>query len=275
MLLVAGPYSLPLGKRTLVMGILNVTPDSFSDGGKFNSLDRALRHAEKLKADGADILDIGGESTRPGADDVSTEEELERVIPIIEQISKRIDLPLSIDTYKAKVAKESIQAGAHIINDVWGAKRDDDMPNVMGELQVPVILMHNRMPSPYQHLIKDVLQDLQISIDLVKRAGVTKDKIILDPGIGFAKNVEENIQVMQHLNRIVNLGYPVLLATSRKSFIGHTLDLPPEERVEGTLATVGWGINQGCHIVRVHDVRQTVRFCKMMDVLKGAVRENG
>ncbi|WP_083964255.1 dihydropteroate synthase [Shimazuella kribbensis] len=257
------------------MGILNVTPDSFSDGGKFNSLDRALRHAEKLKADGADILDIGGESTRPGADDVSTEEELERVIPIIEQISKRIDLPLSIDTYKAKVAKESIQAGAHIINDVWGAKRDDDMPNVMGELQVPVILMHNRMPSPYQHLIKDVLQDLQISIDLVKRAGVTKDKIILDPGIGFAKNVEENIQVMQHLNRIVNLGYPVLLATSRKSFIGHTLDLPPEERVEGTLATVGWGINQGCHIVRVHDVRQTVRFCKMMDVLKGAVRENG
>jgi dihydropteroate synthase len=257
------------------MGILNVTPDSFSDGGKFNSLDRALKHAEKLKTEGADILDIGGESTRPGAGYVSTEEELERVIPMIEQISKRIDLPLSIDTYKSKVAEEAIHAGAHIINDIWGAKKDKDMPKVMGQLQVPVILMHNRTPSPYQHIIQDVLKDLQESIDLVERAGVTKDNIILDPGIGFAKNVEENIQVMQHLDEMVKLGYPVLLATSRKSFIGYTLDLPPEERVEGTLATVGWGIHQGCHIVRVHDVEQTVRFCKMMDVLRGAVREHG
>ncbi|MCH5585879.1 dihydropteroate synthase [Shimazuella sp. AN120528] len=256
------------------MGILNITPDSFSDGGMFDSLDRALKHAEKLKRDGADILDIGGESTRPGFRAVSVEEELERVIPIIEKVSTRIDLPISIDTYKAQVAKEAIQAGAHIINDVWGAKKDADMPRVMGELQVPVILMHNRVDAAYQNLINEVIEDMESSITLVKDAGVSGKNIILDPGIGFAKTVEENIYVMQHLDELVALGYPVLLGTSRKSFIGYTLQLDVDQRLEGTLATVGWGITKGCHIIRVHDVQQTVRFCQMMDVLKGAV-ENG
>jgi dihydropteroate synthase len=275
LLLIAGSYSLPIQKRTLVMGILNVTPDSFSDGGKFHSLDRALFHAEKLKADGADILDIGGESTRPGFQYVTPDEELERVIPVIEALSKRIDLPISIDTYKAKVAQEAIRAGAHMINDVWGAKKDSDMPRVMGELQVPVILMHNRETAVYGNLMEDVTQDLMSSIRIVRQAGVEEANIILDPGIGFAKSVAENILVMRYLDEIVQMGYPVLLGTSRKSFIGHTLDLPTEERLEGTLATVGWGINKGCQIMRVHDVQQTVRFCKMMDVLKGAAGENG
>lgn len=274
-MLVAGPYSLPLRKRTLVMGILNVTPDSFSDGGKFDTLDRALKHAEKLKQDGADILDIGGESTRPGFHAVSAEEELERVIPIIEKLSVRIDLPISIDTCKAQVAKESIRAGAHIINDIWGAKKDADMPKVMGELQVPVILMHNRTVAAYHNLINDVIEDLYTSISLVKDAGLSEENIILDPGIGFAKTIEENVQVIRDLDKLVALGYPVLLGTSRKSFIGHTLRLEVDERLEGTLATVGWGITKGCHIMRVHDVQQTVRFCKMMDVIKGAIRENG
>lgn len=274
-MLAAGSYSLPLGKRTLVMGILNVTPDSFSDGGKFNSLDRALMHAEKLKEDGADILDIGGESTRPGFQAVSVEEELDRVIPIIEKLSARIDLPISIDTYKAQVAREAVKAGAHIINDVWGAKKDAQMPKVMAESQVPVILMHNREAIAYRDLINEVIEDIQTSITLVKSAGVAERNIILDPGIGFAKTIAENIQVMQHLDKLVALGYPVLLGTSRKSFIGHTLQLEVDQRLEGTLATVGWGIMKGCHIMRVHDVQQAVRFCQMMDVLKGAAKENG
>jgi dihydropteroate synthase len=231
--------------------------------------------SEKCKADGADILDIGGESTRPGSSIVSVEEELERVIPVIEKLASHIDLPLSIDTYKAQVAAEAIKAGAHIINDIWGGKLDHQMPKVMAGLQVPVILMHNRQIAQYHHLIEDVKQDLRDSVQLVTQTGLAKDKIILDPGIGFAKNFEENVAVMQHLDEIVALGYPVILGTSRKSFIGQTLQLPPEERVEGTLATVGWGVVKGCHIVRVHDVRETVRFCRMMDAIKGATGEHG
>jgi dihydropteroate synthase len=257
------------------MGILNLTPDSFSDGGKYNSVDRALMHAETLKADGADILDIGGESTRPGHSVISIEEELERVIPVIEKLTAHIELPISIDTYKAQVAVEAIGAGAHIINDIWGAGLDHQMPKVMADLQVPVILMHNRQTAQYHHLMEEVKQDLRDSVQLVRQAGLAEDKIILDPGIGFAKNIDENIEIMQHLEEIVALGYPVLLGTSRKSLIGQTLQLPPNERVEGTLATVGWGVVKGCHIVRVHDVRETVRFCRMMDVLKGVSGQHG
>lgn len=263
----AGKYRLSTYKRTLVMGILNVTPDSFSDGGRFNRLDAALAHARKLAEEGADILDIGGESTRPTATPVSLDEELERVIPVIEKISREIDLPISVDTYKAEVAKQAIQAGAHILNDVWGAKYDPEMAKVAAETNAPIILMHNRRQAHYHSLLEEMIADLKESVNIVKQAGVKEEKIILDPGIGFAKNYEENLRVMRHLDQIVALGYPVLLGTSRKSMIGHALGLPPDERVEGTAATVAFGVAQGCQIVRVHDVKEMVRVCRMMDAM--------
>ncbi|TCP66229.1 dihydropteroate synthase [Baia soyae] len=265
-----GNRELPIGKRTLVMGILNVTPDSFSDGGHYQTVERAFLHAKKLIDEGADLLDIGGESTRPGAEMVSLDEELERVIPVVKRITAEFDTPISIDTYKAQVAKEAVQSGAHIINDVWGAKKDPLMASVMSELDVPVILMHNREVPEYLDLIEDVKKDLQDSIQLVMQAGVKPDRIWLDPGIGFAKSLQENVWVMQHLDQLVKMGYPVLLGTSRKSMIGKILDLPPTERVEGTLATVGFGIQKGCQVMRVHDVQETVRFCRMMDALVSA-----
>ena len=265
--LTCGPYELPLENKTLIMGILNVTPDSFSDGGRYNESERAIMRARELVEHGADILDIGGESTRPGAEKVSLEMELERVIPIIKAISKEVQVPISIDTYKAEVAKQAIQAGAHIINDVWGAKGDPDMPAVAAELQVPIILMQNRKERNYQQLIPDMISDLFDSITLVKRAGVKDENIILDPGIGFAKTFEDNLNVMQQLEHFHTLGYPLLLGTSRKRFIGHVLDLPAEERMEGTGATVCLGIQKGCQIVRVHDVKQIARMAKMMDAM--------
>lgn len=265
--LTCGPYNLPLGEKTLIMGILNATPDSFSDGGKYNEAERAVLRAKELVEQGADILDIGGESTRPGAEKVSLEQELERVIPVIQAISKEVQVPISIDTYKAEVAKQAIQAGAHIINDVWGAKGDPDMPAVAAELQVPIILMQNRKERDYHQLIPDMISDLFESITLVKRAGVKDENIILDPGIGFAKTFEDNIEVMQKLDHFHTLGYPLLLGTSRKRFIGHVLDLPAEDRMEGTGATVCLGIQKGCHIVRVHDVKEIARMAKMMDAM--------
>ncbi|MEA3319954.1 MAG: dihydropteroate synthase [Bacillota bacterium] len=265
--LICGPYNLPLGERTLIMGILNATPDSFSDGGKYNEVEMAVLRAKELVEQGADILDIGGESTRPGAEKVSLEMELERVIPVIQAISKEVQVPISIDTYKAEVARQAIQAGAHIINDVWGAKGDPDMPSVAAELQVPIILMQNRKERDYHQLIPDMISDLFESITLVKHAGVKDENIILDPGIGFAKTYEDNIKVMQKLEHFHTLGYPLLLGTSRKRFIGHVLDLPAEERMEGTGATVCLGIQKGCHIVRVHDVKEIARMAKMMDAM--------
>ncbi|MFC7443338.1 dihydropteroate synthase [Laceyella putida] len=263
----AGPYSLSYDKRTLVMGIVNVTPDSFSDGGKYDSVELALKHAKQLVSDGADIIDVGGESTRPGSTPVSLEEELERVIPIVKALARELDCPISVDTYKAEVAKQAILAGAHIINDIWGAKRDPLMARVAAELDVPIILMHNREEARYDSLIEDVCEDLLASVDLVRRAGVREEKIILDPGIGFAKTVEDNFEVMRHLDQIVALGYPVLLGTSRKSFIGKTLGLPPHERMEGTAATVAYGITKGCQLMRVHDVKEMARVSRMMDAL--------
>lgn len=265
--LTCGPYELPLGQKTLIMGILNATPDSFSDGGKYNGVERAIMRARELVAHGADILDIGGESTRPGAEKVTLEMELERVIPVIQAISKEVQVPISIDTYKAEVAKQAIEAGAHIINDVWGAKADPDMPAVAAKLQVPIILMQNRKERDYQQLIPDMISDLFESITLVKRAGVKDENIILDPGIGFAKTFEDNLKVMHQLEHFHTLGYPLLLGTSRKRFIGHVLDLPAEERMEGTGATVCLGIQKGCQIVRVHDVKEIARMAKMMDAM--------
>jgi len=257
-----------LGKRTLVMGILNVTPDSFSDGGKYNSVDRAVIQAKKLVQEGADIIDIGGESTRPGFEVVSVEQELERVIPVIQAIRQEMEVPISVDTYKAKVADQAIEAGANIINDIWRCMADPEMPRIAAKHQVPIILMHNRDNAEYKDFIQDMKADLQESISLVEKAGVAKENIWLDPGIGFAKSYEDNLSAMAHLDQLVETGYPVLLATSRKSFIGLTLDLPVEDRLEGSLATVCYGVQKGCQIVRVHDVKETVRVCKMMDAMK-------
>ncbi|KMJ56702.1 dihydropteroate synthase [Bacillus sp. LL01] len=265
--LTCGPYELALGEKTLIMGILNATPDSFSDGGKYNEVERAVMRAKELVVQGADILDIGGESTRPGAEKVTLEMELERVIPVIQAISQEVQVPISIDTYKAEVARQAMQAGAHIINDVWGAKADPDMSAVAAELQVPIILMQNRKERNYQQLIPDMISDLFESITLVKRAGVKDENIILDPGIGFAKTFEDNMKVMQQLDQFHTLGYPLLLGTSRKRFIGHVLDLPEEERMEGTGATICLGIQKGCQIVRVHDVKEIARMAKMMDAM--------
>ncbi|GED15390.1 MULTISPECIES: dihydropteroate synthase [Aneurinibacillus] len=264
----AGAYELPVHRRTLVMGILNVTPDSFSDGGRHHTTERALEHARQMIEDGADIIDIGGESTRPGHEPVGMEEELERVIPVIERLTNEIDIPLSIDTYKAEVARQAVHAGVHIINDIWGGKADTMMPKVMAESGLPVILMHNRDNKEYTNFIADMLNDMSECIDLVKEAGVEHNKIILDPGIGFAKTYKHNLEMMYHMDKLVALGYPVLLGTSRKKFIGKALgDMPVTERMEGTAATVALGVERGCRIVRVHDVKPIVRVCRMMDAM--------
>ncbi|MGG4266026.1 dihydropteroate synthase [Peribacillus simplex] len=264
-----GSFDLDYSKKTLIMGILNVTPDSFSDGGKYNRVDAALKHAEQMVNDGADILDVGGESTRPNYERISDEEEIERVAPIIEAISRNIEIPISVDTYKSRVAEEAVKAGAHILNDIWGGKADSLMAKVAANYKVPIILMHNRGNMDYGHFVRDVLQDLFQSIMLVKDAGVKDENIILDPGIGFAKDLKFNLDMMRNLDKLVSLGYPVLLATSRKSMIGHVLDLPPSERMEGTAATICHGIQQGCQMVRVHDVKEMARTAKMMDALLG------
>jgi len=256
-------------KETIVMGILNATPDSFSDGGRFNAVEEAVIHAKKMVADGAKIIDVGGESTRPGHAAVSEEEEISRVIPVIEALVREVDVAISIDTYKAKVAEAAILAGAHIINDVWGAKREPEIAEVAARLGVPIILMHNRDNTEYANFIPDVCKELEESVQIAKDAGVPDEQIWLDPGIGFGKTTEQNIWMMRHLEEVMEMGYPVLLGTSHKSMIGNILNLPVEERLEGTAATVSFGIMQGCHIMRVHDVKEIVRTVRMMDVLTG------
>ena len=262
-----GPYELDCSKKTMIMGILNVTPDSFSDGGKYNQVDAALKHAEQMVKDGADILDIGGESTRPNYERISDQEEVERIAPVIEAVSQNIEVPISVDTYKSEVAEAAIKAGAHIVNDIWGAKADPNIAHVAAKYDVPIILMHNREEPRYDRFIRDAFSDLFESIHIAKEAGIKDDQIILDPGIGFAKDLPLNLEMMRNLDKLVALGYPVLLATSRKSIIGHVLNLPPDERLEGTAATICYGIQQGCHMVRVHDVKEMARTAKMMDAL--------
>ncbi|MFC0525629.1 dihydropteroate synthase [Pontibacillus salicampi] len=258
-----------LDEETIIMGILNVTPDSFSDGGRFNEVDAAVHQAKEMERDGAHIIDIGGESTRPGHKPVSAEEEMERVLPIIRAVHREVGIPISIDTYKSDVARAAVEAGASIINDVWGAKRDREIANVAAAYQVPIVLMHNRDNRQYVNIIDDMIQDLEESVSIVKEAGVKAHNIILDPGVGFAKTPEDNLVVMRYLERVCNRGYPVLLGTSRKSFIGKVLDLPVEERMEGTGATVCLGISKGVAMVRVHDVKSIARMTKMMDTMIG------
>lgn len=259
-----------LGERTYIMGILNVTPDSFSDGGKFNELEKAVKRVEQMIKDGADIIDVGGESTRPNFQVVEADEEIKRVVPIIKAIREKFDIPISIDTYKAKTAEEAIKAGANLINDVWGFKKDKDMAKVAAKYQVPCILMHNRENIPYKNLMKDVVSDLIESIDIAMEAGVKRENIILDPGIGFAKTYEENLIVMNNLEEIKELELPILLGTSRKSMIGNTLNLPVDQRVEGTVATTVIGIMKGCEFIRVHDVLENKRAAVMTDKILSA-----
>lgn len=265
-----GGQTIDFRNETIVMGILNVTPDSFSDGGKYSEIDLALKHAEEMLNDGARIIDVGGESTRPGHEPVSLEEELARTAPIIEAITQEFKCIVSIDTYKAKVAEAAVQAGAQIINDVWGAKREPEIARVAAQYEVPIILMHNRAVAEYENTLQEDMQaDLEESINIALAAGVPRANIWLDPGIGFAKDTAQNIVAMQNLQTTVRMGYPVLLGTSRKSLIGRVLDLPVEERLAGTSATVCYGIAKGCHIVRVHDVKEIAQAAKMMDVLIG------
>lgn len=256
--------------HTYVMGIMNLTPDSFSDGGQYNQMDQSLKHAQGLIDEGADILDIGGESTRPGHTQISPEEEIERIAPVIEKIKKEFDIPLSVDTYKSSVAKVALELGADMVNDIWGLKYDGKMAPLVADYKVPVCLMHNRREMDYKEFISDTILDLKESIQLAKEAGIGEDKIILDPGVGFAKSYEQNLEVIRRLEKYLTLGYPVLLGTSRKSVIGLTLNLPFHEREEGTLVTTVMAVMSGCSFVRVHDVKSNVRAIKMAEaIIKG------
>ena len=282
-----GSFTFNWGSRTYVMGILNVTPDSFSGDGiiaKGDAVEVAVEQARDFLASGADILDVGGESTRPGSAPVNADEEMERVIPIIHSLNKNFpEAILSIDTYKAQVAEEAIRAGAHIVNDVWGLRADDELAFVAAKYETPVILMHNRsnpasvevrekfgnayIGAEYEDLIEDVKRELMESVELARKAGIAESHIVLDPGIGFGKKREHNLELINRLGEIRQLGYPILLGTSRKSFIGFTLDLPADQRVEGTAATVSVGITRGADIIRVHDVKEMARVAKMTDAI--------
>ncbi|WP_054768435.1 dihydropteroate synthase [Lysinibacillus parviboronicapiens] len=257
-------------RETFVMGILNVTPDSFSDGGMYNNVASAVAQAKKMVAEGAKIIDVGGESTRPGYERISDEDEIARIVPVIQALLAEVPAIISVDTYKANVARAAIEAGAHIINDIWGAKAEPEIAQVAAQLNVPIILMHNRENQNYgTDFWATAKADLEESITIAKKAGVPDAHIILDPGIGFAKTTTQNIKMMQHLADLVAMGYPVLLATSRKSMIGNVLKLPVEQRLEGTGATVVYGIEKGCHMIRVHDVKEMARATYMADVLVG------
>ena len=270
-----GSASIDFNKETVIMGILNVTPDSFSDGGRHNGTDDAVRRALQMREEGAKIIDVGGESTRPGHTVISVDEELSRIVPVIERLKDEEGMCLSVDTYKAEVARGALDAGAHIVNDIWGARREPDIAKLAAERDVPIILMHNREEANYREFWPDAKADLEESIKVAIDAGVSNRNIWLDPGIGFAKSTKENILMMQHLADLVAMGYPVLLATSRKRMIGNILDLPVNERMEGTGATVCYGISKGCHMVRVHDVKEIARMTRMMDVLTGKSEYKG
>lgn len=254
-------------KNTYIMGILNVTPDSFSDGGKYNGMEQALRHAQKMIAEGADLIDVGGESTRPGHVQISDEEEIARVTPVIEALKKEFDIPISIDTYKSHVAEAALQAGADLVNDIWGLKYDEKMAEVIAKYHAACCLMHNREKAEYEEFQKDFIEDMKECVRLAKEAGIADEKIILDPGVGFGKTYEMNLEIIAHLEILQELGYPVLLGTSRKSVIGLTLDLPVDQREEGPMVTTVYGVQKGSAFVRVHDVEKNLRAIKMTKAL--------
>ena len=261
--MIIGGKNFDTDNHVYIMGILNVTPDSFSDGGKWNTLDAMLSHTEEMIRDGADIIDIGGESTRPGYTLLPDEEEIERVCPAIEAVKERFDIPVSVDTYKGNVFKAAYAAGADLLNDIWGLKYDDIIAKEAAKAKIPCCLMHNRKEAVYENYMEDLKNDLKESINIGKKAGIADSDIIIDPGVGFAKSYEQNMTVMNHLEELKELGYPVLLGTSRKSMIGLTLDLPASERLEGTIATTVMGVMKGCSFIRVHDVKANRRAAMM------------
>ena len=265
--MVIGNRTFDLENGYYIMGILNVTPDSFSDGGKWDSLDRARAHALAMAEEGADIIDIGGESTRPGHQQITEEEEIARVLPVIEAVKKDLDLPVSLDTYKSNVARAGIEAGADLLNDIWGFKYDEAMPGVVAKAGISCALMHNRNEAGYSDIIAEMKRDLEECVALAKNAGIADNRIMIDPGVGFGKTYEDNLQVMNALEEFTGLGYPLLLGTSRKSMIGNALDLPADQRVEGTVATSVIGVMKGARFFRVHDVKENLRAIKMTQAI--------
>ncbi|MGM9557209.1 MAG: dihydropteroate synthase [Oscillospiraceae bacterium] len=250
-----------------VMGILNVTPDSFSDGGKWNNLDAAKQHTADMIADGAAIIDIGGESTRPGHVQISIQEEIDRVVPAIEMVKQNFDIPVSIDSYKGQVVEAALKAGADMVNDIWGLKYDPAVAGLIAQYNVPCCLMHNREKPEYDNFLDDLCQDMRDTLAIAKQAGIADGQIVLDPGVGFGKTYAHNLIIINHLERLVELGYPVLLGTSRKSVIGLTLDLPADQRVEGTLVTTVIGVQKKAAFVRVHDVKENLRAIRMTQAI--------
>lgn len=265
--MIIGTKEFDIKNKTYIMGILNVTPDSFSDGGRYNKLSDSLKHTEQMIKDGASIIDVGGESTRPGYQMISDDEEIERIAPVIAAIKNNFDIPVSLDTYKSQVALEGINAGADLINDIWGLKFDSKMASVIAGTNAACCLMHNRDNMDYKNFMRDVESDLEESINIAQLAGISNDKIILDPGVGFAKTYEMNLEVIRNLEQLHMFGLPILLGTSRKSVIGLTLDLPSDQRLEGTLATTVIAVIKRCAFVRVHDVLENSRVIKMTEAI--------
>ncbi len=268
-----GKREFDLGQKTYIMGILNVTPDSFSDGGRFEDSGRAMEQVEKMISEGADLIDVGGESTRPGHQQISEEEEIARVVPMIRLIKERFEIPVSVDTYKSRVAEAALEAGADLLNDIWGFLYDERMAELAARYDVPVCLMHNRNNTEYDDFVNDVAADLKKCLAVAKKYNIKPENILLDPGIGFGKTYEQNLILLDHLETVCELGYPVLLGASRKSVIGLTLELPVTERDEGTIATTVLGAMKGCSFVRVHDVRANARALQMTEAVRRAGRQ--
>jgi dihydropteroate synthase len=266
-LTVANGEKLVWGRRTYVMGIINVTPDSFSGDGWGGDVQAIVDLALRFQEEGADIIDVGAESTRPGHEPITTSQELKRLLPALEAVSSAVQLPISVDTYKAAVAREALSAGACIVNDIWGLKADPHLAEIAAETGAGMVLMHNQKGTQYSDLVPDVLASLEASVATALNAGVAKENLVVDPGIGFGKNPDQNIEVLQNLASFKSLGYPLLVGTSRKSTLGLLLDLPPGERLEGTAATVALAIARGADIVRVHDVKEMVRVCRVTDAI--------
>ncbi len=262
-----GNKSFDTAEHTYIMGILNVTPDSFSDGGKWNTPDEALGRAEQMVKDGADIVDIGGESTRPGHEQITEEEEIQRVVPVIEAVKARIDVPVSVDTYKSRVAEAALKAGADLVNDIWGLKYDSRMAALIAETGAACCLMHNKEKAEYEEFYQDMLRETEACVKIAREAGIPDNKIILDPGIGFGKTYEMNLETLHYMERFHTFGYPMLLGTSRKSVIGLTLNLPADQREEGTLVTTVMAVMKKYAFVRVHDIKANKRAIQMAEAI--------